>query len=197
LILPDKIKAVEEIFLELDREIVQFQSESGLHCKAGCGKCCFKADIEATILEFLPFAAQVYREGRASDWMARLAESNSPVCHILNPEQGGVGLCTRYSHRGLICRLFGFSARTNKYGKNELVTCQIIKSEQSEAFKKSEDRIRQGQPVPVMNQYYMKLYSIDPDLAAINYPINLAIKKAFETVLHYYSYRPEEGPLPG
>jgi hypothetical protein len=53
--LEEKVNLVKAVFEKLDKEIAAFQSWSGLHCKFGCGKCCTKPDIEATILEFLPF----------------------------------------------------------------------------------------------------------------------------------------------
>lgn len=189
--LPEKVIAVEKLFGELDQEIAKFQSRSGLYCNAGCGKCCFKPDIEATVLEFLPFALAQYRQGNAEEWLGKLGEMDSSICSILNPLQSGAGLCSQYAHRGLICRLFGYSARTNKYGKNELITCQIIKTEQSSAYESIEKKIEAGEPVPVMSNYYMQLYAIDPDLSRDFFPINEAIKRATEIVLHYYAYREE------
>ena len=50
--LEEKVQQVEVVFQQLDQAISKFQSTSTLHCKFGCGKCCFKADIEATTLEF-------------------------------------------------------------------------------------------------------------------------------------------------
>jgi Fe-S-cluster containining protein len=185
----EKIGEVESVFNKLDQEIASFQSRSGMHCKAGCGKCCFKPDIEATILEFLPFAYYLHREGKAFDWLAKLKSTEAEICLILNPTQSGAGLCSEYKHRGLICRLFGYSARTNKYAERELVTCQIIKTEQAENFQRAVKGISDGQQVPMMNQYYMQLHAIDIDLTRDFYPINEAIRKALETVLHYYAYR--------
>lgn len=187
--LGEKIAAVEQAFRELDQEIASFQSRSTIHCKFGCGKCCFKPDIEATILEFLPFAYHLYRQGDAFAWHEKLSSLDEPLCVILNPTQAGAGLCSEYVHRGLICRLFGYSARVNKYGKKELVTCQIIKTEQSAVYEKTVEEIDRGGEVPVMSQHYMKLHAIDADLTREFYPINQAIRKALETVMHYYAYR--------
>lgn len=187
--LEEKVNAVKQVLEKLDQQISDFQSATGLHCKWGCGKCCFKPDIEATILEFLPFAFHLYQLAKAEEWLDKLNESDSSICYILNPTQTSAGLCSEYEHRGLICRLFGYSARTNKYGKKELITCQIIKTEQAEAYEKATVEIDNGLPVPVMNQFYMQLHSIDFELTQTFYPINEAIKKAIETVLQYYSYR--------
>ena len=185
----EKVRAVEEVFQGLDNAISAFQSWSTLHCKTGCGKCCFKPDIEATALEFLPFAHYLYEQDAAYAWLDKLQASDQEICHILDPSQHGAGLCSEYMHRGLICRLFGYSARVNKYGTRELVTCQIIKTEQQGAYEQTQQQVAGGAAVPVMNQYYMRLHAIDPELARNFYPVNQAIRKAIETVLHYYAYR--------
>lgn len=189
--LPEKIQAVERVFNTLDQEIAAFQGWSGLHCKFGCGKCCFKPDIEATILEFLPFAHHLYKQNKAFEWLEKLKTNDSSICLILNPTQSGTGLCTEYPHRGLICRLFGYSARTNKYAKKEMITCQIIKTEQAEGYQKAVVAIAEGGNIPLMNQYYMQLHGIDADLSRQFYPINRAITLAIEEVLNYYAYRSE------
>jgi Fe-S-cluster containining protein len=185
----EKVKEVEAVFQKLDAEIAQFQSLTGMHCKSGCGKCCFKPDIEATPLEFLPFALHLYREGIAEQWYERLNTAEDSLCLILNPTQAAGGLCTEYKHRGLICRLFGYSARTNKYDKKELVTCQVIKTEEKKEYRKGVELVEGGGQVPVMSQYYMQLHAIDADLTTEFYPINVAIRKALENVMHYYAYR--------
>ncbi len=187
--LEEKVSLVEAVFLKLDDEISSFQSWSSLHCKIGCGKCCFKPDIEATILEFLPFAYHLYHHHDAEEWLTKLALGDVSLCPILSPTQSGIGLCSQYNHRGLICRLFGFSARTNKYEQPELVTCQIIKVEQQERFESTEKKIKEGAIIPIMNQYYMQLHAVDFDLTNRFYPIRIAIQKAIETVIHYYAYR--------
>jgi Fe-S-cluster containining protein len=188
--LENKVKAVEQVFANLDAEIADFQSWSGLGCPAGCGKCCFKPDIEATILEFLPFALFLHQEKQAFQWLEKMESGDLSICKILNPLQTGQGLCSEYKHRGLICRLFGYSARLNKYGKPEMVTCSIIKAE--DPYESAVARIESGEKgIPVMSQYYMQLHAIDIELTKEFYPINEAIKRAIETVLHYFAYRSE------
>lgn len=171
----------------------KFQGWSGLICKTACGKCCNKADIEATVLEFLPFAHYLYGLNQCAEWLALLAVRESAICVLFEPARAGSGYCTEYAYRGLICRLFGFSARTNKYAQREFISCQTIKTEQSGTYTVALEKIVQGEFVPVMNHYYMRLLAIDRDLARDFYPINEAIKRAIETVLHYYAYRDVEG----
>ena len=187
--LEEKVNLVKAVFEKLDKEIATFQSWSGLHCKFGCGKCCTKPDIEATILEFLPFAYFLYQNKLAEEWLEKLETTDSSICLIFNPTQAGAGLCSQYHHRGLICRLFGYSARTNKYSKKELITCQIIKTEQKKNYELAESKIEEGEEVPVMSAFYMQLHAIDFELTNQFYPINSAMRKAIETVLHYYAYR--------
>jgi uncharacterized protein len=185
----DKIQAVEVLFEKLDQEIATFQSSSGLHCKFGCGKCCYKADIEATTLEFLPFAYHLYKTDIALEWLEKLKTTTDSICLILNPTQNGAGLCSEYIYRGMICRLFGYSARTNKYNKAELVTCQIIKTEQANHYQQAVNKIENGGEVPIMSNYYMQLHAIDFELTREFFPINQAIARAIETILHYFAYR--------
>lgn len=187
--LEEKVRAVEGVFQSLDLSISSFQTTSTLHCPSGCGKCCFKPDIDATILEFLPFAFHLYKEGKAEVWHEKLKENDSSICLILNPTREGAGLCSEYPHRGLICRLFGYSARTNKYGRHELITCTVIKTGQATAYEEAEQQIEEGGKVPVMTDYYMQLHAIDFELTRDYYPINKAIQKAIETVLQHYAYR--------
>ncbi|HRI80579.1 MAG TPA: YkgJ family cysteine cluster protein, partial [Cyclobacteriaceae bacterium] len=185
----EKVHQVESVFQKLDEEIAQFQAQTTLHCKSGCGKCCFKPDIEATVLEFLPFALHLYQNSQAEEWYEKLKLSTPEICLILNPTQSGAGLCSDYPYRGLICRLFGYSARTNKHGERELVTCKVIKEEQGAAYQEAGRKIREGAHVPVMSDYYMQLHGIDFELTKDFYPINEAIRRALETVMHYYAYR--------
>jgi uncharacterized protein len=191
--LEEKASAVGVVLKELDAEIQKFQDWSHLHCKFGCGKCCFKADIEATPLEFLPFAVEKCKTGEADSWLDRLENlDNKQVCVILNPTQSGAGLCSEYTYRGLICRLFGYSARTNKYEEKELVTCSIIKTEQQLNYENAQLKIKSEGSIPLMADYYLKLHYIDPNLSNDFMPINQAIKKALELALQYFAYQQGE-----
>lgn len=187
-----KVKAVERVFKALDNEINLFQKKSELRCVASCGKCCTKPDIEASILEFLPFAYYAYKEGRAEEYLRKVENPDTSICVLLQPFLGknDAGFCGEYRSRGLICRLFGFSARTDKNGLRNLVTCSQIKVAQPTQYEEVSNSITSGElQVPVMNHYFMMLYAIDYQLASRFYPINEAIRLAIETVLSYYSYR--------
>lgn len=197
--LSQKVQAVEEAFALLNQEMSDFIGWSGLNCFLGCGRCCIKPDIEATILEFLPFAYHVFLTNEAEGWLLKLKDHPDTICVLFQAnELPGSGACTQYAYRGLICRLFGFSSRVNKYGEREFVGCKPIKSDAPATYNATVEGIRAGNPVAVMGQHYMRLHSIDPELGRKFFPINEAIRLAIETVLQYYTYRGYEGfPEPG
>ena len=185
-----RVRLVEKLFHQLDQDSAQFHEESGLSCASGCGKCCSYPDIEASPLEFLPWAFHLFLNGEAEATLSKLEEAESSICFIYKPlsiiEQGR---CGNYKYRGLICRLFGYAANRDKYGKLRLSTCQIIKEGQSERYKTTDEAIRNGLFVPVFTDYYMQLNQIDFHLGNIMLPVNKALKMAIEEVLQYYAYR--------
>ena len=132
-----KVRAVEKLYGELQQAISSFQSNTGLHCISGCGLCCQKPNIEATILEFLPFAYHLYLNDKAYEWLDKMkGHKQDHYCVLFAPLHIDTqkGMCSHYLYRGMICRLFGFSATMNKYGKPVLSTCKVIKTEQAHHF---------------------------------------------------------------
>lgn len=184
---------MEKLYDSLDQEIAQFCTQTNLSCISGCGACCQKADIEATPLELLPFAYACLLEGKAESVLEMLKTQPSPYCHLLKLAVSGKGggLCAEYNYRALICRLFGYAAARDKWGSLRLVTCNKIKEEQTAVYAESMEKIKAGLPMPVMSQYYSRLNSIDQELTRKFYPINEAMVKALESVLHHYAYRPK------
>jgi len=189
-----KVAAVKRVYTRLDMDIDRMQKSSGLHCLSGCGECCKKPDIECTPIEFLPLALEIFDEGKAEQVWQELQEKQDSLCFVFRPHvtQFG-GLCNAYPNRGLICRLFGFTARINKESKPELVTCKFIKQDQAQEFEALTADLKAGKKIPVMGEYYTRLTSIDPTLAEF-YPINKAMLKALEVVMHYYAYRRRRKP---
>ncbi|MFN0031818.1 MAG: YkgJ family cysteine cluster protein [Flavobacteriales bacterium] len=193
--LTQKVKAVEKLFAKLDGEISAFQKDSGLHCLAGCGECCKKPDIEATPLEFLPLALYFFDHGKAEETLHYLKQNSTSLCYVFRPHVTNFGgLCNEYPHRGLICRLFGFTARRDKEGKPELITCKLIKQHQNENYLIAADEVKQDTRAILMSNYYSRLSAIDPLLVSF-FPINVAMSKALEVVMHYYAYRRRRLPM--
>ena len=184
--LPSKVAAVERVYRSLDKHIAKLQSQTKMHCPTGCGLCCKKPDIEASPIEFLPLALNWLDEGVLWQQYEALEKKEDTLCFVFRPHitQYG-GLCDAYVHRGLICRLFGYSARLDKEGNKELVTCKIIKEGQPNAVKESQ---LHPKSIPVMTHYYSRMASIDIQLNE-RMPINQAMRTAIETVGAYYAYR--------
>ena len=188
-----KVNAVESLFLQLDREISEVQSKTGLTCKAGCGKCCTYSEIDASPLEFLPWAYHLFLNGEAEQVLTLLETNDTAICHNYRPLgliETGSGSCGNYAYRGLICRLFGYGATTDKYGKLRLATCKIIREGQPEAIEKTNELIATAGHIPIFTHYYMQLSQIDHDMGNQILPVNKALKRALEEVLRHYYYHP-------
>ncbi|WP_316634317.1 YkgJ family cysteine cluster protein [uncultured Flavobacterium sp.] len=189
----DKVRLVEALFDRLEIEITTFKSETHLFCNAGCGKCCSTPNIDASPLEFLPWAFHLFLNGKAEETLEELRHISAKNCFLyrsLSVLEYHKGSCSNYRYRGLICRLFGYGATNDKFGKLRLATCKIIKEEQQENFTLAEKAINKDKYVPVFTDYYMQLSQIDFRMGVLLLPINEALKIAIEEVLHYYAYRP-------
>jgi Fe-S-cluster containining protein len=189
--LPQKVTLIEQLFHQLEKETAAFQNNTVLSCLSGCGRCCTHPDIEASPLEFLPWAFHLFLNGEAEKMLQVLREIQTATCVNYQPltivDQGH---CKTYKYRGLICRLFGYAANTDKYGKLRLTTCKVIKEGQAENFASASDKISQGLSVPIFTEYYMQLNQIDFRMGNIIVPVNQALRLALEEVLQYYAYRP-------
>ena len=189
----EKVNLVNELYQNLETEIKTFQTQTKLSCVVGCGKCCSTPDIDASPLEFLPWAFHVFLEGEAEEKLAVLNNTTTPNCYLYQPksiEEYTKGQCSDYKHRGLICRLFGYGATTDKYRKLRMASCSIIKDGQKENFDKSTEAINNGLQIPIFTEYYMQLSQIDFRMGNVFVPVNKAMKLALEEVLQYYAYRP-------
>lgn len=178
----DKIKALTRVYSHLDRHVSAFKRRSGMACVAGCGQCCQNGELNAAMLEFLPAAYDLYLRGEAEEILDQIASKQDSICVFYNPISQGLH-CTLYTKRGLICRLFGFSVKTDKHGNRVLVTCSLIKN--------SMDKLPSGElleKAPSLSSYYMRLYGIDPISWGRQIPVNQAIKEAIEKVLHHFRY---------
>jgi len=189
----DKIVlAVDKVFKELDEHLEKTTSETGMKCIHLCGECCRKTDIEASPIEFIPLAASLYESGKVDEFLAQLDRSDETgYCVLFSPEASNQGnwSCLNYEKRGLICRMFGFGYRLNREGIPELVTCKILKESCPKAVAKARWMgIETPDVIPLFRNYSMQLYSIDPDLAIQQLPINKAIRVAIEKLYFHYTH---------
>lgn len=189
-----KSEAVRQLFQALDEESKQFHAESGMGCISGCGFCCANPDIPASPLEFLPLAFDLYEKGIAEDIANQLALQDhlgNCIVYRSQKEDSTKGFCGNYANRGLICRLFGSSARRTKYGQKDMITCKILKEGKKEAFQLTVSRINSDLEIPMATSYYTQLADVDESLAS-QYPVNQAILMALELVLRFKFYEGSE-----
>ncbi len=179
-----KVRAVNQVYRELEEDIRFFKKESKLTCVKDCSECCLNPDIEATILEFLPAAYILFKSGKAEEILQRIySAGENNICIFYNPFLKDEG-CSAYENRGLICRLFGFAVKLDKNSQPHLISCKKIKSSIRE-----EIVLKHIKKAPVNSAYYLRLYGIDPMLAVSYFPINQAIQKALELVLFHNQFR--------
>jgi Fe-S-cluster containining protein len=184
-------KRVEKVFSELDRQVETFQGKTGLHCVAKCNLCCMKKDLETSVLEFLPLAIYLYENNLHEQFLDELAKGREYcICLSQLKIEGKITGCSQYRHRGLICRLFGFSGLTGKNGEKKIYTCKIIKTGQEQEYKSATTRINENLKIPMASDFQMKMDQIDPILANDINPINVSIEKAISKVAYYFSNRP-------
>ncbi len=188
----EKIRKVEHLFRQLEKENAKFVKQSGLHCLTNCTTCCQKEGLEANVLEFMPLAWHLVKNNLHEQVLGQL-DTSPKHCVNLSVLQihGQTGGCSVYPNRGLICRLFGFSGVRNKIGALSVYTCALMKEDQSEEYAQTNEKINNGLKIPIVADYYTQLYAIDPTLANDYNPINETIRKAIEKVAYYYSYKPK------
>jgi len=180
-----KVVHVRKLLNEASMHTETFSKASNLHCQQGCYSCCLKRDLYASSLEFFPLAYELYKEGTAETVYDKIGNlpQNAP-CYFFTPFEQNGG-CSRYNDRGLICRLFGFSSNTDKNDKPRLITCKGIK--QTDAFQNLLPSVLGKSPN--FSDFYIRLASLDFQLANEQLQINGAIHKALEIVLNYESLR--------
>lgn len=189
-----KVKRIQKVFDRLEYEVTQLQNSTGINCLTSCGQCCSKPDIEASVLEFLPFAFQLFLEKRTTWYKEQLLRHDSPICSLFSKIPGLSdspyikGKCSQYRFRGLICRLFGYASVRDKHGQKRLSTCKLIKGTFPEAVRQL-DQSGGIDAIPNFVNYYQKLAQIDFRLGQEFHPIDKAILRAIEEVELYYNYR--------
>jgi Fe-S-cluster containining protein len=177
------ISSVEEIYQEADRDTRRFQVEAGISCPTGCGSCCESHQVEATILEALPMAASVIRDGSLNaiyDLLKEKAERDDPVCVFFVKLGKDVGCCSRYAVRPLVCRLFGFAGRIGKAGLPEFSPCRRIKESFPHQASLAVKAVSRGYRIPIFSHFFTRVSSIYPLLGMKTMPINEAFRSAID-----------------
>ena len=188
-----KVRQVEKIFKAMDQDLARFKKTTGIGCPEGCILCCLKPDLEASVLEFLPFAWYLVKTNQHEAILEKI-ESGQTVCVSLNTVRSDSSSpgCSFYAQRGAICRLFGSaSLRNGKTGRLTMYSCKTQKELYAGTWENITERINSAENPPVVSDYYFQLMAIDPGLASDYNPINQSIYKAINKVAYYLSNRPQ------
>lgn len=179
------VEQVQASYREIDQETAALQAATGLQCPAGCGQCCENPEIETTVLEMLPIAAELWHQGEAEKWLQQVAElkqTDTCVFYQRDPNVPGNGRCSVYPWRPSICRLFGFATVTNKRGLPQLAACACHKKIVPEIVEKVQEAIAQGLSAPNFAEIATQITHLDPSLGQQQWPINQAFKLALEQI---------------
>lgn len=179
---------LQEILDEMGETFSGFQKESGLHCLPGCGKCCLFPDVESTLLECLPLALKIYREGKLEEWIERAEKSDAVCIAWEGNRETGAGKCTEYTVRPSICRLFGASGYFDKNHQVSLSVCKLIKETYPEVLKKVSEG-RTSDNTPMISSWYTRIQSLNTGDLMARRPINEAILEALRLIGFYAQYQ--------
>jgi Fe-S-cluster containining protein len=185
-------------YKRLDKTIARFQAATGINCPDGCGICCMEWWVETSILEVLPLALEIYSRRQEEEVLISIQEKEKDqdfrcVLLLSEPPRDMKGSCGYYNFRPLLCRLFGFASRKNKFNKPEFSPCRIIKSADPDGVKRAEKAVSEGMKTPVYQEAFMRIASINPGMGFRILPINQALKGALE---HLYWMNLKKSLLP-
>ena len=187
----DKIRKVERVFKQLDKETEKFGKQSNLKCLNNCNLCCLKKGLEANVLEFLPLAFYMVKNNLHIEALKLIATDPEHCINLATSQiPGQTSGCSKYAYRGMICRLFGSSGIKDKNSKLAVYTCSHMKEGYPQEFKSAMERINSGMEIPMVTDFYYQIYFIDPHMANDYNPINVSIRKAIEKVAYYYENKP-------
>lgn len=156
--LGDRLKALNSIYEDLDRDESRFCESFDVHCKSGCGSCCehFIPDITRIESEYLAFGLAV--EGRQQEILdlVRDWDPENPVCPLYRFDTPFH--CSVYRWRPLICRLFGACAVKDKEGRPQFRHCKWNKVASEISM---EDLQKKPEDVIYMGDYGMRMEELE------------------------------------
>ena len=184
--LPHLLRRIYDIYREYDQCVLSFQVATGIRCPDMCGTCCQGLAVEATVLECLPLAYEIFNQGKEESIHLAIegkTELGDLSCVLYCPDEDlpGNERCAYYEYRPLVCRLFGFAAQRNKKGEKELCLCRVAKK--AESAKSNATEADTYLPLaPVFHDAFMRIASLHPELGPRLLPINMALKQSLEYI---------------
>ncbi|GAB3285740.1 YkgJ family cysteine cluster protein [Parahaliea aestuarii] len=185
-------RLVEAVFEELESTFAGYQRRTGLNCTSGCGACCNNPEVEASPLEMLPLALDLFDRGLAENTLTSLDNYSGFSCihFVRHSLDGSRGECGIYRQRPSLCRMFGAAGVSGKFGQPRLSVCRSIKEEQPAAHLLALTNL-DDDPPPRMSEGKEKVRQLDHSLGQRDFPINEALRAALEKVLLLACYSNE------
>jgi Fe-S-cluster containining protein len=162
-----------------------FAAEQALSCPPGCGACCLSTEVECTVAELGPLAAELVERGTATAVLdqARAAPLGACVLYVPEAQEARRGRCSEYRLRPRICRLFGFAGRSNRAGANELVACRVMRAADPLGVARAVTAVAAGAPVPLYGTHFADRSADEAGAGGRLRPINEALTLALEREL--------------
>jgi len=179
---------LQKLYQEMDQTFSPYQASTGLHCLPGCGRCCMNPEVEASLLEMLPFALRVLDEGTLNEWMDKLENNQQDFCVLFQNEGEGRGKCGSYQDRPSVCRMFGVAGYFDKHHQVTLSICKYIQEMDTELSEKMKAQADQ-ENTPMLMLWSSQMAVLNPDLIQNKMLINMAIKEALAKVALYAMYQ--------
>lgn len=176
--LPGGSPELLKLFAEVDFATQAVAERAGLACPGGCGRCCDNPDIWTTPAELVPLAVELVTRGAADEAYDRAQAADR--CVFLDSSGPGLGRCSVYALRPMVCRLFGFAARRDKSGGLELAACAVHKQVAPEAVARARAIAAEG-GAPVFAEWQERVRELDGAAAELM-PLNRALQVAIERV---------------
>lgn len=182
---------VLNLYNDIDKEINEFLINTSIQCLDRCGQCCLSPNVEATIVEFFPLAAELTRRGELLNWFQLLEDRKGDnICALYdpNPSPSQKGHCRFYVWRPVLCRLFGVSFTRDKNNKPVLLVCHQQKSSYPELVKKTQQLLNDGLFGPNLQHFFLHIQGLGPNYIHTLMPINQALYQALAHFRFYLDY---------
>lgn len=172
------------VYRDLDAAVAAFAARTGLGCPRGCGHCCRSEEVEATVLECIPLAFELFRAAQAELLLDRLEKiGDDPRCALYRSDYTEAGLwgCSQYHFRPVVCRLFGFAGNRDRDGIPRLAMCRVMKERSGPAA--AGPAMADGDaPMPLFSDAGLHITALHPGLGTVRMPINTALSEALRKV---------------
>ena len=176
----EAIRQLEELYKEADEKISEWKKISSLGCAPGCGLCCSKFEPEVLTVETDYVALYIcYKKPELLESLASYREEK----HCLFYDHDNSEHCRIYPARSLLCRLFAFSALSDKDNNPAFHLCTYIEPELMKRIYKGKEIEEYFQtPLPLMQDYSIRLNSINAGADNTPLPFRRSIFQAINKV---------------